>query len=47
MTLGRTTADPAVMGGKPCARSTRGSVGTIVGLVAAGCDVDQILTLPF
>ena len=43
MTLDRITANPAVMGGKPCVRGTRVSVGTIVGLVAAGHDVDEIL----
>jgi uncharacterized protein (DUF433 family) len=43
MTLDRITANPAVMGGKPCVRGTRVTVGTIVGLVAAGYDTDRIL----
>jgi uncharacterized protein (DUF433 family) len=42
-TLDRITADPAVMGGKPCVRGTRMTVGTIVGLVAAGHEVVEIL----
>jgi uncharacterized protein (DUF433 family) len=34
--LPRITFDPAIMGGKPCIRGLRVTVGTIVGLVAAG-----------
>ena len=34
--LRRITADPQVMGGKPCIRGLRVTVGTIVDLVAAG-----------
>ena len=34
--LTRITFDPKVMGGKPCIRGLRVTVGTIVGLVAAG-----------
>jgi len=34
---------PAVMGGKPCIRGMRVTVGTIVGLVAAGRTRDEIL----
>jgi hypothetical protein len=34
--LTRITRDPAVMGGKPCIRGLRVTVGTVVGLVAAG-----------
>ncbi len=34
--LTRITMDPAVMGGKPCIRGLRVTVGTIVGLVASG-----------
>lgn len=41
--LDRVTFDPAVMGGKPCIRGTRVTVGTIVGLVASGVDVEEIL----
>lgn len=43
MTLDRITTNPTVMGGKPCVRGTRVTVGTVVGLVAAGYDVDRIL----
>jgi uncharacterized protein (DUF433 family) len=39
----RTTRDPAVMGGKPCIRGMRVTVGTVVGLVAAGRTRDEIL----
>jgi uncharacterized protein (DUF433 family) len=42
-TLDRITANPAIMGGKPCVRGTRMTVGTIVGLVAAGHDMGDIL----
>ncbi|HKZ84962.1 MAG TPA: DUF433 domain-containing protein [Anaerolineae bacterium] len=41
--LTRITLDPAVMGGKPCIRGLRVTVGTIVGLVAAGRTVTEIL----
>lgn len=34
--LDRITRNPEVMGGKPCLRGTRVTVGMIVGLVAAG-----------
>ena len=34
--LNRITQDPNIMGGKPCIRGLRVTVGTIVGLVAAG-----------
>jgi uncharacterized protein (DUF433 family) len=44
MTFSRITHDPAVMGGKPCIRGMRISVGTIVGLVASGTTRDRILT---
>lgn len=39
----RITFDPAVMGGKPCIRGMRVTVGTIVGLLAAGRSVPEIL----
>ena len=46
MTLAeRITMDPAVMGGRPCVRGLRVSVGTVVGLVAAGRSTDEILAL--
>ena len=41
--LTRITRDPAVMGGKPCIRGMRVTVGTIVGLVAAGRTREEIL----
>ena len=43
--LTRITHDPAVMGGKPCIRGLRVTVGTIVGLVAAGHSLEEILRL--
>jgi len=43
--LQRITIDPAVMGGKPCIRGLRVTVGMIVGLVAAGKSRDEILRL--
>jgi len=44
-TLDRITFDPAVMGGKPCIRGMRVTVGTIVGLVAERHTMDEILKL--
>jgi uncharacterized protein (DUF433 family) len=42
------TLDPAVMGGKPCIRGMRVTVGMILGLLAAGRTHKQILTdLPY
>lgn len=41
--LDRITLDPAVMGGKPCIRGLRVTVGTIVGLLASGRSHDEIL----
>lgn len=41
--LTRITFDPKVMGGKPCIRGMRITVGTIVGLVAAGYSTADIL----
>lgn len=42
-TLSRITFDPNVMGGKPCIRGMRVTVGTIIGLVASGYSVPEIL----
>jgi uncharacterized protein (DUF433 family) len=39
----RITRDARVMGGKPCIRGMRVTVGTIVGLVAAGRTREEIL----
>lgn len=41
----RTTTNPEIMGGKPCIRALRVTVGTIVGLVAAGRSKKEILAL--
>jgi uncharacterized protein (DUF433 family) len=41
--LTRITLDPNVMGGKPCIRGMRITVGTIVGLVASGRSTPEIL----
>jgi uncharacterized protein (DUF433 family) len=41
--LDRITLQPDVMGGKPCVRGLRVTVGTIVGLLAAGKNVEEIL----
>ena len=43
MVLDRITRDPAVMGGKPCVRGMRVTVGMIVGLVASGHSTTEIL----
>jgi uncharacterized protein (DUF433 family) len=40
---GRITFDPHVMGGKPCIRAMRVTVGTIVGLIASGATPEEIL----
>jgi len=41
--LQRITLDSTVMGGKPCIRGMRVTVGMIVGLLAAGRTEDEIL----
>ena len=41
--LDRITLDPARMGGRPCIRDMRVTVGMIVGQVAAGRTVDELL----
>ena len=41
--LKRITFDPDVMGGKPCIRGMRVTVGTLVGLVATGYSIPDIL----
>jgi uncharacterized protein (DUF433 family) len=43
--LNRITLDPNVMGGKPCLRGMRVTVGMLVGLVAAGHTMADILKL--
>jgi uncharacterized protein (DUF433 family) len=39
----RITLDPSVMGGKACIRGLRVTVGTVVGLLAAGRSREEIL----
>ncbi|HEX8402381.1 MAG TPA: DUF433 domain-containing protein [Allosphingosinicella sp.] len=41
--LDRITVDPAVMGGRPCIRHMRVTVGMIVGQIGAGTSVDSVL----
>ena len=41
--LTRITPDPRIMGGKPCIRGMRVTVGTVVGLIAAGRSHEEIL----
>jgi uncharacterized protein (DUF433 family) len=41
--LSRITFDPQVMGGKPCIRGMRVTVGAIVGLVASDKTIDEVL----
>lgn len=43
MQFTRITFDPQIMGGKPCLGKTRVTVGTIVGLLAAGRTTAEIL----
>ncbi len=42
-TLDRITLNPRVMGGKPCIRGLRVTVGLIVGLVTTGLTAEEIL----
>ncbi len=41
--LKRITLDPTVMGGKPCIRGMRVTVGTIIGLIVSGHSEEDIL----
>jgi len=41
--MDRITHDPHVMGGRPCIRGMRVTVGTIVGLLAAHHTIDEVL----
>jgi uncharacterized protein (DUF433 family) len=43
MEIPRITHDPAVMGGKPCIRGLRVTVGTVLGLLATGQSRERIL----
>jgi uncharacterized protein (DUF433 family) len=40
----RITQNPAIMGGKPCIRGMRVTVGVIVGQIGAGRTIDELLT---
>jgi uncharacterized protein (DUF433 family) len=44
-TLKRITFDPNIMGGKPCIRGMRVTVGTILGLLAAGHSKNSIIKM--
>jgi uncharacterized protein (DUF433 family) len=39
----RITLNPLVMGGKPCIRGMRVTVGMIVGQIGAGVTIDELL----
>jgi uncharacterized protein (DUF433 family) len=39
----RITVDPAVMGGKPCIRGMRVTVGMILGNLGSGISVEELL----
>lgn len=43
MAVDRITHDPAVMGGKPCIRGLRVTVGTVLGVLAAGASSERLL----
>ena len=43
--IDRITREPDVMGGKPCLRGLRVTVGMIVGLVASSHSYDEILEM--
>ena len=43
MQISRITLNPAVMGGKPCIRGLRVTVGTVLGLLASGHSRERIL----
>ena len=43
--INRITMDPTIMGGKPCIKGTRITVGTITGLMASGAEIPEILEL--
>jgi len=41
--IDRITQDPAIMGGKPCIRGMRVTVGMIVGQIGAGRSIEELL----
>jgi uncharacterized protein (DUF433 family) len=42
-TFERITQNPLVMGGRPCVRGLRVTVGMIVGQISAGCSIDALI----
>jgi uncharacterized protein (DUF433 family) len=40
----RITQNPSIMGGKPCIRGMRVTVGMIVGQIGAGVSVEELLS---
>lgn len=43
--LKRITLNPAVMGGKPCIRGLRMTVGTVIGLLASGLTTEEVIQM--
>ncbi len=43
--LERITLNPEIMGGKPCIKGLRMTVGTVIGLMASGLNTDEILKM--
>ena len=43
--LERITLNPEIMGGKPCIKGLRVTVGTVIGLLASGLSEEEILTM--
>ncbi len=43
--MDRITFNPKIMGGKPCIRGMRVTVGTMVGLIASGKSKEDVLRL--
>jgi uncharacterized protein (DUF433 family) len=43
--LKRITLNPEIMGGKPCIKGLRMTVGTVVGLLASGLTTEEILKM--
>jgi uncharacterized protein (DUF433 family) len=41
--LDRITQDPSVIGGKPCIRGMRVTVGMVVGQIGAGHTIEEVL----
>lgn len=44
-TLDRIVLNPEIMGGKPCIKGLRMTVGTIIGLLASGISNSEILQM--